>query len=164
VSDATMIGERRRHLQRTLDDRIVVVVRSVGGFGAGRVRKSQHHVAQLNLHRFEPLGQNLFGFSERSALDLKSIRQLGVAVTPGLTHLLGEFVDGGPNTVAFGGDLTQLFVERDGGIELLQQVGRTAAGQGDPHGLGIVAEQTNVDHRNPRIPVVLRPRPCEIAP
>ena len=64
-----------------------------------------------------------------------------------LTHLLGQIVHSRANAVALGGDLTQLLIQSDGGVELLQQFGLAAAGQRDPNGLGIMAEQTNIDHR-----------------
>ena len=91
--------------------------------------------------------------AERAALGLTGLGRIGVAGPAQLPDLLRQLVDPGPGGIAPGRDLAQLVVERGGPGELLEQGGIAAARRRRPHGVGVAAQQADVDHESVTLPV-----------
>ena len=90
--------------------------------------------------------------AEAAALGLLGLRRRGVAGPAQLPDVLRQLVDPRPDRVAAGRDLAQVVVERGGLGELLEQGGIAAPGGGGAHGVGIAAQQADVDHESVTLP------------
>ena len=118
----------------------------------GKVGDVKQNLAQLGLHVIGLRGQCMLFGTEFTTLGLSGIGSGLVTRTLGQTHRFGQFVDLGPDRVAPGGDLPGLNVEGDGNIELFEQIGLVSTSQCGTNAVGIVAQETDVDHRNSRLP------------
>ncbi len=77
-----------------------------------------------------------------------------VAAAAQLTDQLRQLVDLGTNGVALGDDVARQRVEGDRPLELVEHLGLTAAGQRGASRLGVGTQQTDIDHRSERLPLL----------
>ena len=152
VRNPLVIGERGRHLQRTLDERVLVVTGSVGCIGMRQIGDAQQHFTKFGLDLVGLGGQSVLFGTEVATLGLRRVGRRLIARPLGLTHGLRQFVDLGTNRVATRGDLTGLNVECDGDVELFDEIGLATAGESRTNPVGVATEKPNIDHRNTRLP------------
>lgn len=118
----------------------------------GKVGDAEKNLAQLGLNVVGLRGQGMLLGSEFTALGLRGVRRRLISRPFGQTHRFGQFVDLGSNRVASRGDLPGLHVEGDGDVELFEEIGLVSTSECGTNAVGIVAQKTDVDHRNSRLP------------
>ena len=152
VRHALVLGELARHVERAVDDDVVGVRRAVGDVGVDEVREAEQHVAQGGRHALVLVGERPLLLAEAAALGLLGLGGRRVAGAAQLADLLRQLVDPGPGGIAAGRDLAQVVVERGGVGELVEQGRIAAPGGGRAHGVGIAAQQADVDHESVTLP------------
>ena len=116
------------------------------------VGDAQQHVAQVTLHDLELVGQHPLVVAERPAAQLQFLGTVRVAGTAQLPDRLRQIVDLGPDGIALGDDVARQRIEGDRPLQLVEHLALAAAGQGSADGLGVGAQQTNIDHRSEATP------------
>ena len=119
------------------------------------VGNTEQHLAQLGLGDVKTFSQALFALTQFTATRLQVFGGRNITISASLTNLLRQLVHLSTNSVALDSDVTQLFVESDRRVELMQHFRVATAGQSSAHRFRIVAEKSDVDHRTPRLPVSL---------
>ena len=77
-----------------------------------------------------------------------------VTVATQLADGLRQIVDLGTDRIALGDDVARQRVEGDGPIELFESHPAGGGGQRAAHRVGVGAQQTDIDHRSERLPVL----------
>ena len=129
-----------------------MIASAIGGIGMRQVRNAQQHLAQLFLNLVRLYGQSLFVVTQGPTGCLSFVGRCRIAIATRLTHLLRQFVDLGADVVAFGRDFAGPNIESNRTIELFDDVGLATPGQGRSNSVGVIAEQSDVDHRDMRLP------------
>ncbi len=140
-----MIRELRRK-KRTLDDRILRVVDTIGGFRMRHVGNAQQQLVQLALLAIQLVGQHLLLFAQRAALSLQRLRARSVAVAAFRCHLLRYLVDLSTKRVAARLHRTHLSIEFCGTVQLRQHFRSVPPGQPASNSIEISAQESDVDH------------------
>ncbi len=154
VGHPAVLGEVRRQADRALDDRVLRLAGAVGSVDVRQVGDAQQHVAQVALHDLELVGEHPLVVTERPAAQLQLLGAVRVAGAAQLPDRLRQIVDFGPDGIALGDDVARQRIEGDRPLQLVEHVGLAAAGQGSTDGIGVGAQQTNIDHRAQRLPVL----------
>ena len=127
---------------------------AVGRIGMRQVGDAQQHVAQIALDDLELVGQHPLVIAERTAAQLQLLGTMRVAGATQLTDSLRQIVDLGPNCIALGDDVAGQRVEGDRPLQLVEHVALATPGQGSADRIGVVTQQTDIDHRSERLPVL----------
>jgi hypothetical protein len=141
-----MIGERCRHLQRPLDDRIVGITRTIRGLGVRNVGNPQKHLTESFLNFVGLRGQAVFFVAEFATLLLQIVSSRRITVAPSGTDLLRELVHTGPDRIASGADVANLHIERYRLIELFEKIGLATTSEPGANRVSILTEKSNIDH------------------
>ena len=120
----------------------------------GQVGDPQQQLSQIALHDIELVGHHALLIAECPAPRLHLLGTGHVAAAAQLADLLRELVDLGANGVALGDDVARQRVEGDRPLELVEHVGLTTACQGGASRLGVGTQQTDIDHRSERLPLL----------
>ncbi len=120
----------------------------------GHVGDAQQHIAQIGLDDLVLVGQHPLVVAERTTAKLELLGTVRVAVAAQLPDRLGEVVDLGADGIALGDDVARQRIEGDGSLELVEHVALTAAGEGGTNRFRVAAQQTDIDHRSERLPVL----------
>ena len=159
VRHPLMIGERRGHVDRSLDHRVVAVTAAIGRVGMRQVGDHEEVVTQGAAHRVVFGREGLLLVAERPALGLERFGGGDVAAAPPRRS----------RPTSFDISLTLALIASRSAVMSRRRASRSAARSTDrehrrvaaPADRGadtveVGAQQSNVDHSRVRLPVVVR--------
>ena len=117
-------------------------------------KTTQQYVTQIALDDVELVGEHPLVIAEGTTAHLQFLGTLGVTVAAQFTDGLRQVVDFRTDRVALGNDVARQRVEGDCPLELIDHIGLVAPGQGASNRTGVGAQQTDIDHRSERLPVL----------
>ena len=149
VRHPLVLGELVRQVDRARDHRVVVLAGTVGRVGVRQVGDAQQQVAQLGLDDVELGGQHPLLLAQGAALGLQ---RLGPSASPASrsAHLLRQVVDLGAQGVALA-TMSRARSSSERPPSCSSSSGLLRRAMAARTTLGLVAQQSDVDHRNARL-------------
>ena len=162
VRDPLVVGIRVEQADRTGDERVVVVARTVGRIGVRQVGDAQQQVAQGGIDLVVLRGERTFAVAEGSTLGLQCLGAVDVAGPAERSDLFRDDVDPGPDRIALLGDRAQPLVESGGVAHVVEQRRAVTAGERGLDHRQVGAQEPLVDHDVAGyLPPLTRPGPVE---
>ena len=149
-----VIGKRHGQVVGTHHDRIVVVARPVRRIVVRNVRDAQQNLAQGCFDLVRLGGKTVLAGTQVAALHHQRFGTCRVARLAQGADLLGDVVDLATHFIAFDHDVAQSGIKPYGVVDLFEEVRLGSTRDCRPYGIGGVAQQTDVDHRMRRLPVL----------
>jgi hypothetical protein len=127
------------------EDDVVLLSCSVGSVGRRHVGRAQEQVLHLSRQALGLRVECVLLVPKAAALGHQRLGRGGVAVLAQAADVLREHLDAGPDLVPPGAELALARVEGDDLVDLVRSVA-APPGQPGPHGLGVAAEEPDVEH------------------